>query len=89
MATVRAAVVSAGRALRRLSFLGLAAGLVAFAVAPARAAPPRVTVIGDSVEALRFASQARVILGRGIDLRLEAAACRRLVAGGCVGDLPG
>jgi hypothetical protein len=86
MARVRAAVVGAGRSL-----LGLAAGLVALAlaVAPARTAPPRVTVIGDSVEALRFASQARVILGRGIDLRLEAAACRRLVAGGCVGDLPG
>jgi hypothetical protein len=87
MARVRAAVVGAGRSL-----LGLAAGLVALAlaVAPARTAPPRVTVIGDSVqEALRFASQARAILGRGIDLRLEAAACRRLVAGGCVGDLPG
>jgi hypothetical protein len=69
----------------------LAAGLVALlaVAAAARAGPPRVTVIGDSVqESLRFAPHAQAVLGSGIDLRLEAAACRRLTGPGCIGGRP-
>ena len=59
------------------------------AASPALAGPPRVTVLGDSVqESLRFSPRAQAILGAGIDLRLEAAACRRLTGAGCIGGKP-
>ena len=42
-------------------------------------APTRVTVFGDSAAtAMAYDPSARRTLGRGIDLRLEVAACRRL-----------
>jgi hypothetical protein len=45
---------------------------------------PRVTVIGDSVAAsLDLVPKARTLLGRGIDLQLEARVCRRLVGTSC------
>ncbi|MEZ0286077.1 MAG: hypothetical protein ACAH79_12695, partial [Thermoleophilia bacterium] len=69
----------------------LAAGLCALALAatPVLAGPPRVTVIGDSVqETLAFTGHARAVLGGGIDLRLEARACRKLAAPGCIGGAP-
>ena len=69
----------------------LAAGLCALALAapPVLAGPARVTVIGDSVqETLAFSGHARAVLGRGIDLRLEARACRKLAAPGCIGGAP-
>jgi hypothetical protein len=48
------------------------------------AAPPRVTVIGDSVaSALTSLPDAVDQLGAGIDLRLELAVCRRLVDISC------
>ena len=74
-----------------LSAALLAAGMLALALAapPPLAGPPRVTVIGDSVqESLRFSPHADAILGAGIDLRLEAAACRRLTGAGCIGGEP-
>lgn len=44
------------------------------------------TVIGDSVQAsFGFVPEARRVLGAGVDLRLEAAVCRRLVAPSCPG----
>jgi hypothetical protein len=73
------------------SAAALAAGICALALAaqPVAAGPPRVTVIGDSVqESLTFSGHARAVLGRGIDLRLEARACRKLIAPGCVGGSP-
>jgi len=46
--------------------------------------PPRVTLISDSVAAtLLWHPDARVYLAEGFDLRLEALACRKLIAPGC------
>lgn len=51
---------------------------------PARAAPPRVTLIGDSVaDELAYIEPARVLLGRGLKLDFQLAACRRLVEPSC------
>ena len=48
------------------------------------AAPPRVTVIGDSItESLEYVPSARTYLGRGLDLRLDTAVCRRLAYESC------
>ena len=77
--------------------LGLAALLLivsAIASPPARAVlppagsaplpPPRVTLISDSVAAtLLWHPDARAYVAEGFDFRLEALACRRLVAPGC------
>ena len=44
-----------------------------------RSVKTRVTVFGDSAAtAMAYDPEARRTLGRGIDLRLEVAACRRL-----------
>jgi hypothetical protein len=66
----------------------LAAGRPAGAVLPpaggAPLPPPRVTLISDSVGAtLLWHPEARVYLAEGLDLRLEALACRRLAVPGC------
>jgi hypothetical protein len=51
------------------------------AVLPAR---PTVTFIGDSVaDEIAYLSSARNLLGRGVDLRLQLAACRRLAEPSC------
>jgi len=48
-------------------------------------AAPRVTVIGDSVQAsFAYTPQAVRNMGRGLDLRMEARACRRLSSAGCI-----
>ncbi len=58
-----------------LPLLALGAGGVAAAPGTAQ----RVTVFGDSAAtAVAYDPEAKRILGRGIDLRLEVAACRRL-----------
>src|SRR5216684_1340411 len=45
---------------------------------------PRVTLISDSVAAtLLWHPDARAYLAEGLDLRIEALACRKLVATGC------
>ena len=73
--------------MRRLCALVIAALALGFAVAaaPASAAPkPRVTVIGDSVQAsFSFVPAATARLGKGLDLKLDAVVCRRLVAPSC------
>ncbi len=60
----------------------VAAGIVVGAATgadPARGVATRVTVFGDSAAtAMAYDPKARKILGTGIDLRLEVAACRRL-----------
>ena len=46
--------------------------------------PPRVTLISDSVAAaLLWHPDARAYLAEGLDFRLEALACRKLIAPGC------
>jgi hypothetical protein len=63
--------------------LGLAAGAQGNGAAP----PVRVTVFGDSAAtAMAYDPDAKRILGRGIDLRLEVAACRRLGDTSCPYD---
>lgn len=63
--------------------------LLAAAPGPARTAPPRVTVFGDSVQAsFLFAPQAVALLRPGLDLRMQAAVCRKLSTPGCLGGRP-
>jgi hypothetical protein len=74
------------RALTAL--LAGAAGLLVLATAQA-ATPllPRVTVITDSVGGdLTWDPPARAVLGKGLDLNVDARTCRRLVAPGCPYD---
>ncbi|MGH3066211.1 MAG: hypothetical protein ACRDOF_07885 [Gaiellaceae bacterium] len=68
----------------------LAAGVIAVVLLGAgvasatSGAQPRVTLIGDSIaESLDYVPSARRYLGRGLDLRSDTAACRRLVAASC------
>ena len=70
---------------RRLLILALAvalAGVLAgltHAADPGRADTTRVTIFGDSAAtAMAYDPKAREIVGTGVDLRLEVAACRRL-----------
>ena len=69
------------RALVIAAALALSGALTAAALAadPGRSDATRVTVFGDSsATAMAYDPKARAILGTGIDLRLEVAACRRL-----------
>lgn len=71
--------------------LACLAGVTLLVQAASAARTPRVTLIGDSVAAgLGFVPQAPRLLGRGLDLRLDARVCRRLVAPSCTyrGDTP-
>ena len=62
-----------------------AALLAASPASPATAAQkPRVTVIGDSVQAsFGFVPKAVKRLGKGFDLKMDALVCRRLVISSC------
>jgi hypothetical protein len=70
---------------RFLYILALAGSAFALGVTGASSAPlPRVTLIGDSVSsAISLDSGATAILGAGIDLQLQAKACRRLAGVSC------
>ncbi len=64
-----------------LWFVGLLGGALPTHAANA---PPRVTMIGDSVAAsLEYTDTARAILAHGVDLRLEMAPCRRVGQASC------
>jgi hypothetical protein len=64
--------------------LGLAGLLGGALQTDAAVAPPRVTMIGDSVAAsLEYTDTARAILANGVDLRLEMAPCRRVGQASC------
>ena len=78
--SVRAVAVAA---VILVAVLVVAAGAQGGAVAP----PVRVTVFGDSAAtAMAYDPDAKRILGRGVDLRLEVAACRRLGDTSCPYD---
>ena len=67
-----AALARAGAALTLV-------GLIFAGASGAATSDPRVTVFGDSAAtAVAYDPEAKRILGRGVDLRLEVAACRRL-----------
>jgi hypothetical protein len=74
----------------RGSLLGVATvcAALAFGVAGASSSPlPRVTLIGDSVSsAIALDPGATAILRNGVDLQLQAQACRRLEAVSCPED---
>jgi hypothetical protein len=74
---------TAGRAL--LALVVACSCLLCVGLASASpAAKPRVTAIGDSIsESLEYVPSARRYLGRGLDLRIDTAVCRRLVYEGC------
>jgi lysophospholipase L1-like esterase len=62
----------------------VACALLAASASGGGAARPRVTLFGDSVAAaLTLQPKARALLGKGIDLRIDAKVCRRLVEVGC------
>ncbi len=76
-------------ALGLLLALAMTLVLIVAGTPTAQAAPPRVTVIGDSVQAsFTFAPQATRNLGRGLSLRMEAQVCRRLSSMGCMSVPP-
>ena len=67
--------------------IAAALGIVAGAQGGSAAPPVRVTVFGDSAAtAMAYDPDAKRTLGRGIDLRLEVAACRRLGDTSCPYD---
>jgi hypothetical protein len=70
---------------RTLALVALIPAAAALLPAAATATPsPRVTVIGDSVAAsLDYVPAAVRRLGAGLDLRVDAKVCRRLVAPSC------
>jgi hypothetical protein len=75
--------VVASAVVSLLAALGLVAGAQGGSTAP----PVRVTVFGDSAAtAMAYDPNAKRTLGRGIDLRLEVAACRRLGDTSCPYD---
>lgn len=74
--------------MSRLLALVAAAALAVVAPGPAQdhaaAAKPRVTVIGDSVQAsFQYVPRAVSRLGKGFNLRVDALVCRRLVSSSC------
>ena len=77
------------RAVRTALVLVAVLGVVAIAPSAngaerASADGPRVTMFGDSIaDSLTYVPDARELLGDGLDLRLELAPCRKLVASGC------
>jgi hypothetical protein len=71
-----------------IALVAAAALAVAAPAGPAQdtavAAKPRVTVIGDSVQAsFQFVPRAVRRLGKGFNLRVDAVVCRRLVSSSC------
>jgi hypothetical protein len=65
----------------------VAAASASPAVGPAFKPRPRVTLIGDSIAAgIAYVPDARRLLGKGLDLRLDVRVCRRLVGESCPYD---
>lgn len=74
--------------IRGAACVGVVAALALVTATQGGAAPPaRVTVFGDSAAtAMAYDPVAKRTLGRGIDLRLEVAACRRVGDASCPYD---
>jgi hypothetical protein len=90
---VRVDTLACGMAIRHVAVaaiaaLALLASLALVEDVPARAdAAVTVTVFGDSVAtAMEYDPSAKSVLARGVDLRLETAACRRLGDTSCPYD---
>ena len=68
-----------------MGIVSAAIAAVLLAASPATAAEkPRVTVIGDSVQAsFSYVPKAVSRLGRGFDLKVDALVCRRLITSSC------
>ena len=68
-----------------IGILSAAIAAVLLAASPAAAAEkPRVTVIGDSVQAsFSYVPKAVSRLGKGFDLKVDALVCRRLITSSC------
>jgi hypothetical protein len=68
-----------------IGILSAAIAAVLLAASPATAAKkPRVTVIGDSVQAsFSYVPKAVSRLGKGFDLKVDAVVCRRLITSSC------
>ena len=68
-----------------IGILSAAIAAVLLAASPATAAEkPRVTVIGDSVQAsFSYVPKAVSRLGKGFDLKVDALVCRRLITSSC------
>jgi len=74
-----------------ITALVLATAVAAATAAGSSSARPRVTFFGDSVAAaLSYEAKARTMLGKGLDLKIDAKVCRRLAETGCPyrGDRP-
>ena len=74
--------------VRRWTTIGILSAAIAavlLAASPAAAAKkPRVTVIGDSVQAsFSYVPKAVSRLGKGFDLKVDALVCRRLITSSC------
>ena len=74
--------------VRRWATIGILSAAIAaalLAASPAAAAEkPRVTVIGDSVQAsFSYVPKAVSRLGKGFDLKVDALVCRRLITSSC------
>jgi hypothetical protein len=79
------------RRLVALLSVVLAAAVLASTASAGGSVRPRVTLFGDSVAAaLAYQGKARSMLAKGLDLRIDAKVCRRLVENGCPykGDRP-
>jgi len=68
-----------------MGIVSAAIAAVLLAASPATAAEkPRVTVIGDSVQAsFSYVPKAVSRLGKGFDLKVDALVCRRLITSSC------
>jgi hypothetical protein len=72
------------RVAAALALFAVIAASATAATTPSKRQPPRVTMIGDSkAAALDYVSDARALLGRGLDARFVLDVCRRLVAPSC------
>jgi hypothetical protein len=73
-----------GRTARVIALPALALGIAASAGAAEPGGAPRVTLITDSgLGALLWEKAAQEQIGRGLDLRVEIRACRKLATTGC------
>lgn len=82
--TLRAAALASAQLAMLLAIGSSPAPAPATAATNEHPAPPRITMIADSVGGvLYWVTSAREKLGRGLDFHLDARTCRKLVLPGC------